>query len=62
MKTLYEIGYVLNGEIIRGGIKADIRTVAKWIEDGLSDWDDTVMFAVPADDDAISIAEACCKK
>lgn len=54
MKTLYEIAYLENGEIIRGGIKADIRTVGKWIEENK---DFGIQFAIPANEDAISIEE-----
>lgn len=57
-KTLYEIAYLDEyGDLIRGGVKATIATVGKWIEDSLKDDPDTIYVAVPADDDAITCAE-----
>lgn len=57
-KTLYELAYLNDdGILIRGGLKATIATVGKWIEESLEDDPDTIYVAVPADDDAITCAE-----
>lgn len=54
---LYEIASIENGEIARGGIKADIRTVGRWIERSKITMPDVLFFAVPASEDAITVAE-----
>lgn len=57
-KTLYEIAYLNeDGILIRGGVKATIATVGKWIEESLEIDPDTIYVAVPADEDAITCAE-----
>lgn len=54
---LYEIASVEKGEIARGGIKADIRTVGRWIERNKITMPDAVFFAIPANEDAITVME-----
>lgn len=55
---LFEIAHLdRSGELHRGGVAATIRTVGKWIEESLEVDPDTIYVAVPADDDAITIAE-----
>lgn len=54
---LYELGFIRDGQIVRGGIKADLETVGKWIEGYLKTDPDVTFFAVPADDEAITEAE-----
>lgn len=46
----YEIASLENGRIFRGGVSADIRTVAKWIEQNKETDPETTYFAIPADE------------
>ena len=54
---LYEIGFIENGEIIRGGYKAPLLTVGKWIRENMKLDPNTVYVAVPANGSAIPYAE-----
>lgn len=57
-KTLYEIAHLdENGTLQRGGLKATIATVGKWIEEAMALDPNTIYVAVPADEDAITLAE-----
>lgn len=57
-KTLYEIAWVgEDGSLNRGGLKATIATVGKWIEENMKDDHETLYVAVPANEDAITLAE-----
>lgn len=54
---LYEIGYLMDGKIVRGGIKAPVSKVAEWIERSMAVSPEDVCFAVPASSDAITQEE-----
>lgn len=55
---LFEIAYIDGcGQIVRGGIKAPILTVGKWIEEAIQADPDGVYIAVVSDNDAITITE-----
>ena len=54
---LYEIGHIENGQLVRGGIKAPLLRVGKWIKANLEVAPDAVLFAVPASDSAITEEE-----
>lgn len=54
---LYEIAHLENGEIVRGGIKAEIRTVGRWIEKNSVSIPDIEFFAIPANSEALTISE-----
>lgn len=55
---LFEIAHIdENGDLVHGGIKATIRTVDKWIEEAIQVDPDSIYVAVPADKNAITIAE-----
>lgn len=53
----YEIAYLKNNQIISGGVAADIRTVARWIEDAMEMDPGTTYFAIPANEDAVPIRQ-----
>jgi hypothetical protein len=54
---LYEIGYIQNGEIVRGGVKAPLLTVGKWIREQLELCPDAELFAIPANGEAMTEQE-----
>ena len=54
---LYENAYIRDGELVRGGVAASLRTVGRWIESNQPDDPDTTYVAVPASADAIPVAE-----
>lgn len=54
----FEIAYIQDGELVRGGIAASLRTVGRWIEQAITDDPDTTYLAVPASSDALSIEQA----
>ena len=54
---LYEIGHIENGHIVRGGIKAPLLKVGSWIKTNLEYTPDVTFFAIPANEDAISVEE-----
>ena len=54
---LYEIGYVYDGEIVRGGIKAPISKVEEWIMAAKGIDSKTIYFAVPASEMALTEEE-----
>ena len=55
---LYEIGCVdENGLIVRGGIKAPLLRVGKWIKNNLEVTPGVEYFAIPASDKAITEEE-----
>ena len=54
---LYEIAYIRDGELVRGGVAASLRTVGRWIEANQVTDPDIVYMAVPASPDAIPVAE-----
>lgn len=57
-KTFYEIAWIdKDGRLQRGGIKATIATVGKWIEKSMEADHETLYMAVPANDEAITWAE-----
>ena len=61
---LYEIAYIRDGELVRGGISASLRTIGRWIESNQATDPDTVYMAVPSSADAIPVAvfNAQCEK
>ena len=54
---LYEIAYIRDGELVRGGVSASLRTIGRWIESNQATDPDIVYMAVPASPDAILVAE-----
>ena len=54
---MYELGCLDNGEISRGGIKAPLLTVGKWIRENTALYPDVVFFAVPASPEAVTREE-----
>lgn len=54
---MYEVAYLREGELVRGGIKAPLLTVGKWIRDNAANDPDTVYVAVPASPEAVTEAE-----
>ena len=56
-EPMYEIAHVEDGEIVRGGIKAPLLTVGKWIQSHLELSPDVVEFAIPADGNAVTETE-----
>lgn len=54
---LYEIAYVANGTLVRGGISASLRTVGRWVEANTANDPDHVYVAVPANKYAVPLAE-----
>lgn len=57
-KVLYEIAWLdKDGSLRRGGLKATIATVGKWIEKNMETDHETLYVAVPANDEAVTWAE-----
>lgn len=57
-KMLYEIAWIeKDGTLRRGGLKATIATVGRWIEDAMRIDQDSIYMAVPANEDAFTLAE-----
>ena len=54
---MYEVAHFTDGELHRGGIKAPLLRVGKWIRELMETDKDTVYVAVPADDDAVTEEE-----
>ena len=54
---LYEIGHIQDGQLVRGGIKAPLLTVGKWIREYSAIDKVTVYVAVPASPEAITAEE-----
>jgi len=56
---LYEIAYIKDGELVRGGVAASLRTVGRWIESYLNNDSEPeyIYVAVPASPDAIPLSE-----
>lgn len=54
---MFELAYIENGQIIRGGIKATGRTVCKWIEEYMSEGCKEQLIALPANENSISVQE-----
>ena len=54
---LYEVAHITNGELHRGGIKAPLLRVGKWIGELKETDPETIYVAVPADENAITEAE-----
>lgn len=54
---LFEIAMESNGELVRGGIKATLQTVKKWIAQNQEGDPDTKYVAVPASEDAVTYRE-----
>ena len=54
---LYEIATIEDGNLNRGGVKAPLLTVGKWIRDNMDKYPGAVYVAVPASPDAITEAE-----
>ena len=54
---LYEIAHIENGQIVRGGIKAPLLKVGSWIKKNLESFPEMELFAIPANEDAITEEE-----
>ena len=54
---LFEIAYIQDGELVRGGTAASLRTVGRWIEKYQDLDPDHVYVAVPASPDATPLVE-----
>jgi len=54
---MYELAYIENGEIVRGGIKADILTVERWLRENTEHYSVNPYIIVPASEDAVTKEE-----
>lgn len=54
---MYEIATLEDGKIARGGIKAPLLTVGKWIRENTALYPNVVFFAVPASPEAVTREE-----
>lgn len=54
---LYEVAHITDGKLTRGGIKAPLLRVGKWIKELKETDPKTIYVAVPADEDAITEEE-----
>ena len=53
----YEIAYIQDGELVRGGVAASLQTVGRWIESYKAVDPERTYVAVPASENALTQKE-----